>query len=141
MLQRSKRMSDIATRKSRRPRANLRLACPHPRRRVLWIADEIGSSTTTPADRGRDAGTAAPQFRNLNPWCRLPFIETTQPQYRSGSLAITLYLARSSATAIRRWKAKRGPGWTSWALPQVHRGVNIWSRVPSAATRAGPHHA
>jgi len=98
--------------------------------RVLWIADEIGLDYEhLPIEIG-DAGAGAPQFRKLNPNGRLPFIDD-DGFVLFESLAITLYLARKHSNGrlypatlegeARTWQ------WTSWALTEVDRGVNIWS--------------
>jgi glutathione S-transferase len=98
--------------------------------RVLWIADEIGLDYEhLPIEIG-EAGAAAPQFRSLNPNGRLPFIEDSGFVLFE-SLAITLYLAKKHSRGklypatleaeAQTWQ------WTSWALTEVDRGVNIWS--------------
>src|ERR1700704_2936430 len=107
--------------------------------RVLWIAHEIGLDYEhLPIEIG-DAGAAAPQFRKLNPNGRLPFLDD-DGFVLFESLAITLYLARKHSNGrlypatledeARTWQ------WTSWALTEVDRGVNIWSlhavRLPEA---------
>ena len=107
--------------------------------RVLWIAEELGLAYEhLPIEIG-DAGAGAPEFRNLNPNGRLPFID-------DGGfvlfelLAITLYLAKKHSAGILYPGTLEGEAktwqWTSWALNEVDRGVNIWSlhavRLPAA---------
>ena len=107
--------------------------------RVLWIADELGLDYEhLPIEIG-DAGAGAPEFRAINPNGRLPFIDD-DGFVLFESLAITLYLARKHSTgklypATLEGEAKTWQ-WTSWALTEVDRGVNIWSlhaiRLPEA---------
>jgi len=98
--------------------------------RALWMADELGLDYEhLPIEIG-DAGAAAPQFRKLNPNGRLPFIDD-DGFVLFESLAITLYLARKHSSgglypATLEDEAKTWQ-WTSWALTEVDRGVNIWS--------------
>jgi glutathione S-transferase len=105
--------------------------------RALWIANELGLDYEhLPIEIG-DAG--APEFRAINPNGRLPFIDD-DGFVLFESLAITLYLARKHSTgklypATLEGEAKTWQ-WTSWALTEVDRGVNIWSlhaiRLPEA---------
>ena len=105
--------------------------------RALWIANELGLDYEhLPIEIG-DAG--APEFRAINPNGRLPFIDDNGFVLFE-SLAITLYLARKHSTgklypATLEGEAKTWQ-WTSWALTEVDRGVNIWSlhaiRLPEA---------
>ena len=107
--------------------------------RALWIANELGLDYEhLPIEIG-DAGAGAPEFRAINPNGRLPFIDDNGFVLFE-SLAITLYLARKHSTgklypATLEGEAKTWQ-WTSWALTEVDRGVNIWSlhaiRLPEA---------
>jgi len=107
--------------------------------RVLWMAEELGLDYEHfPIEIG-DAGARAPEYLTLNPNGRLPFIED-DGFVLFESLAITLYLAKKYSNGnlypgtlegeARAWQ------WTSWALNEVDRGVNIWSlhalRLPEA---------
>jgi glutathione S-transferase len=98
--------------------------------RALWVANEVGLDYEhLPIEIG-DAGAGAPQFRSLNPNGRLPFIDD-DGFVLFESLAITLYIAKKHSGGrlypaaledeARTWQ------WTSWALTEVDRGVNIWS--------------
>jgi glutathione S-transferase len=98
--------------------------------RALWVANEVGLDYEhLPIEIG-DAGAGAPQFRKLNPNGRLPFIDDGGFVLFE-SLAITLYIAKKHSGGrlypaaledeARTWQ------WTSWALTEVDRGVNIWS--------------
>ncbi len=107
--------------------------------RVLWIAEELGLAYEhLPIEIG-DAGAGAPEFRNLNPNGRLPFIDDGGFVLFE-SLAITLYLAKKHSAGILYPGTLEGEAktwqWTSWALNEVDRGVNIWSlhavRLPAA---------
>ena len=112
--------------------------------RALWMAEELGLAYEhLPIEIG-EAGARAPEFRSLNPNGRLPFIEDAGFVLFE-SLAITLYLAKKHSTGklypgtlageAKTWQ------WTSWALNEVDRGVNIWSlhamRLPAAERDAG----
>ena len=107
--------------------------------RALWIAEEVGIDYEhLPIEIG-DAGAGAPEFRKLNPNGRLPFI-VDDGFVLFESLAITLYLAKKHSNgrlypAALKDEAKTWQ-WTSWALTEVDRGVNIWSlhavRLPEA---------
>ena len=107
--------------------------------RALWIAEEVGLDYEhLPIEIG-DAGAGAPEFRKLNPNGRLPFI-VDDGFVLFESLAITLYLAKKHSNgrlypAALEDEAKTWQ-WTSWALTEVDRGVNIWSlhavRLPEA---------
>jgi glutathione S-transferase len=112
--------------------------------RALWMAEELGLAYEhLPIEIG-EAGACAPEFRNLNPNGRLPFIDDAGFVLFE-SLAITLYLAKKHSTGklypgtlageAKTWQ------WTSWALNEVDRGVNIWSlhavRLPAAERDAG----
>ena len=107
--------------------------------RALWIAEEVGLDYEhLPIEIG-DAGASAPEFRKLNPNGRLPFI-VDDGFVLFESLAITLYLAKKHSNgrlypAALEDEAKTWQ-WTSWALTEVDRGVNIWSlhavRLPEA---------
>ena len=107
--------------------------------RALWIAIELGIEYEhLPIEIGA-AGARAPEFLSLNPNGRLPFIDD-DGLVLFESLAITLYLAKKHSSGklypatlegeARTWQ------WTSWALTEVDRGVNIWSlhavRLPAA---------
>ena len=112
--------------------------------RALWIAEEVGLDYEhLPIEIG-DAGASAPEFRKLNPNGRLPFI-VDDGFVLFESLAITLYLAKKHSNgrlypAALEDEAKTWQ-WTSWALTEVDRGVNIWSlhavRLPEAERDAG----
>ena len=107
--------------------------------RALWMAEELGLAYEhLPIEIG-DAGARAPEFLAINPNGRLPFID-------DGGfvlfelLAITLYLAKKHSTGKLYPGTLEGEAktwqWTSWALNEVDRGVNIWSlhavRLPAA---------
>jgi glutathione S-transferase len=98
--------------------------------RALWIALELGLDYKHfPIEIGA-AGARAPEFLKINPNGRLPFIDD-DGFVLFESLAITLYLAKKHSAGklypatledeARTWQ------WTSWALNEVDRGVNIWS--------------
>lgn len=107
--------------------------------RALWIAEEVGLDYEhLPIEIG-DAGAGSPEFRGINPNGRLPFI-ADDGFVLFESLAITLYLAKKHSygtlyPATLEDEAKTWQ-WTSWALTEVDRGVNIWSlhavRLPEA---------
>jgi glutathione S-transferase len=112
--------------------------------RALWMANELGLDYEhLPIEIG-EAGARAPRFRAINPNGRLPFIED-DGFVLFESLAITLYLAKKHSNGrlypgtledeAKTWQ------WTSWALTEVDRGVNIWSlhavRLPEAERDAG----
>ena len=107
--------------------------------RAIWMAEELGLAYEhLPIEIG-DAGARAPEFLRLNPNGRLPFID-------DGGfvlfelLAITLYLAKKYSNGKLYPGTPQGEAkawqWTSWALNEVDRGVNIWSlhavRLPPA---------
>ena len=107
--------------------------------RALWIAIELGLDYEhLPIEIGA-AGARSPEFLKINPNGRLPFIDD-DGFVLFESLAITLYLAKKHSAGklypaaleaeARTWQ------WTSWALNEVDRGVNIWSlhtvRLPAA---------
>ena len=107
--------------------------------RALWIAKELGLDYEhLPIEIG-DAGARSLEFSRLNPNGRLPFIDDNGFLLFE-SLAITLYLAKKHSLGdlypsaledeAKAWQ------WTSWALTEVDRGVNIWSlhavRLPEA---------
>ncbi len=107
--------------------------------RALWIAEELGLAYEhLPIEIG-DAGARAPEFLKINPNGRLPFIED-DGFVLFELLAITLYLAKKHSTGKLYPGTLQGEGktwqWTSWALNEVDRGVNIWSlhavRLPQA---------
>ena len=107
--------------------------------RALWMAEELGLAYEhLPIEIG-DAGARAPEFLKINPNGRLPFIED-DGFVLFKSLAITLYLAKKHSTGRLYPGTLQGEGkawqWTSWALNEVDRGVNIWSlhavRLPQA---------
>ena len=107
--------------------------------RALWIAEELGLAYEhLPIEIG-DAGARAPEFLKINPNGRLPFIED-DGFVLFESLAITLYLAKKHSTGKLYPGTLQGEAkawqWTSWALNEVDRGVNIWSlyavRLPQA---------
>ncbi len=107
--------------------------------RVLWVAEELGLAYEhLPIEIG-DAGARAPEFLSLNPNGRLPFIDDDR-FVMFESLAITLYLAKKYSNGRLYPGALEGEAkawqWTSWALNEVDRGVNIWSlhavRLPPA---------
>ena len=98
--------------------------------RALWIAMELELDYKHfPIEIGA-AGARAPEFLKINPNGRLPFIDD-DGFVLFESLAITLYLAKKHSAGklypatledeARTWQ------WTSWALNEVDRGVNIWS--------------
>jgi glutathione S-transferase len=112
--------------------------------RALWMAQELGLDYEhLPIEIG-DAGARTPEFLKLNPNGRLPVI-VDDDFVLFESLAITLYLAKKHSNGklypgtledeARAWQ------WTSWALTEVDRGVNIWSlhavRLPEAERDAG----
>ena len=107
--------------------------------RALWIAMELGLDYEHfPIEIGV-AGARAPEFLKINPNGRLPFIDD-DGFVLFESLAITLYLAKKHSPG-KLYPAKledeaRTWQWTSWALNEVDRGVNIWSlhavRLPAA---------
>jgi glutathione S-transferase len=107
--------------------------------RALWMAEELGLDYEhLPIEIG-DAGARKPEFLAINPNGRLPAIDD-HGFLLLESLAITLYLAKKHSSGklypatlegeARTWQ------WTSWALTEVDRGVNIWSlhavRLPAA---------
>ena len=107
--------------------------------RVLWMAMELGLDYEhLPIEIGAE-GARAPEFLKLNPNGRLPFIDDDGFVLYE-SLAITLYLAKEHSTGKLYPAALRDEArvwqWTSWALTEVDRGVNIWSlhavRLPEA---------
>jgi glutathione S-transferase len=107
--------------------------------RVLWIAKELGLGYEhLPIEIG-DAGARSPEFLTLNPNGRLPFIDDDGFALFE-SLAITLYLAKKHSNGKLYPGTLEGEAkawqWTSWALTEVDRGVNIWSlhavRLPEA---------
>lgn len=98
--------------------------------RALWIAEECGLDYEhLPIEIG-DGGARAPEFLQINPNGRLPFI-AEDGFVLFESLAITLYLAKKHANGklypgtlegeARAWQ------WSFWAIAEVDRGVNIWS--------------
>jgi glutathione S-transferase len=98
--------------------------------RALWIAKELGLDYEhLPIEIG-DAGARSPQFLSLNPNGRLPFIDDGGFVLFE-SLAITLYLAKKHSNGKLYPGSLEGEAkawqWTSWALSEVDRGVNIWS--------------
>jgi glutathione S-transferase len=107
--------------------------------RALWMAMELGIEYEhDPVEIG-DAGARTPEFLAINPNGRLPVI-VDDGFVLFESLAITMYLAKKHSPGklypatiegeARLWQ------WTSWALTEVDRGVNIWSlhavRLPEA---------
>ena len=111
--------------------------------RVLWVSEELGLAYEhLPIEIG-DAGARAPEFLAINPNGRLPVI-VDDGFVLFELLAITLYLAKKHSNGklypgtlegeARTWQ------WTSWALNEVDRGVNIWSlhavRLPPAEREA-----
>src|SRR5689334_13809569 len=107
--------------------------------RALWIAMELGLDYEHFPIEISEAGARSPEFLSLNPNGRLPCI-VDGDFVLFESLAITLYLAKKHSFGAlypaaledeaRTWQ------WTSWALTEVDRGVNIWSlhavRLPPA---------
>ena len=98
--------------------------------RALWIAKEVGIDYEhLPIEIG-DAGARSPEFLALNPNGRLPCI-VDDGFTLFESLAITLYLAKKHAPGrlypVKLEDEARTWQWTSWALTEVDRGVNIWS--------------
>ncbi|HEY4140306.1 MAG TPA: glutathione S-transferase N-terminal domain-containing protein, partial [Pseudolabrys sp.] len=98
--------------------------------RALWIAKECGIDYEhLPIEIG-DTGAKTPEFLAINPNGRLPVI-VDGDFVLFESLAITMYLAKKHSLGrlyptslegeARTWQ------WTSWALNEVDRGVNIWS--------------
>ncbi len=112
--------------------------------RALWIAKEVGLDYEhLPIEIG-DAGARSPEFLQLNPNGRLPFIVDGEFVLFE-SLAIALYLAKKHAygrlyPATLEDEAKAWQ-WSFWAIAEVDRGVNIWSlhavRLPEADRDAG----
>ena len=107
--------------------------------RALWMAEELGLAYEhLPIEIG-DAGARAPEFLAINPNGRLPFIDDGGFVLFE-SLAITLYLAKKHSPGKLYPGTLEGEAktwqWTSWALNEVDRGVNIWSlhavRLPPA---------
>jgi glutathione S-transferase len=107
--------------------------------RALWMAEELGLAYEhLPLEIG-DAGARAPEFLAINPNGRLPFIDDGGFVLFE-SLAITLYLAKKHSPGKLYPGTLEGEAktwqWTSWALNEVDRGVNIWSlhavRLPPA---------
>ena len=112
--------------------------------RAIWMAEELGLAYEhLPIEIG-DAGARAPEFLRLNPNGRLPFIDDGGFVLFE-SLAITLYLAKKYSNGKLYPGTPEGEAkawqWTSWALNEVDRGVNIWSlhavRLPAAERDAG----
>jgi glutathione S-transferase len=107
--------------------------------RALWIAEEVGVPYEhLPIEIG-DTGAKTPEFLAINPNGRLPVI-VDGDFVLFESLAITMYLAKKHSPgklypATLEGEAKTWQ-WTSWALNEVDRGVNIWSlhtvRLPEA---------
>ena len=107
--------------------------------RVLWMAMELGIDYDHDPIEIGDAGARAPEFLAINPNGRLPVV-VDDGLVLFESLAITMYLAKKHSPGklypatiegeARLWQ------WTSWALTEVDRGVNIWSlhavRLPEA---------
>jgi glutathione S-transferase len=98
--------------------------------RALWNAEELGLDYEhVPIEIG-DAGARSPEFLQLNPNGRLPFIDDGGFVLFE-SLAITLYLAKKHSHGViypaalqdeaRTWQ------WSLWAVTEMDRGVNIWS--------------
>jgi glutathione S-transferase len=107
--------------------------------RAIWMAEELGLAYEhLPIEIG-DAGARAPEFLRINPNGRLPFIDD-DGFVLFESLAITLYLAKKHSPGKLYPGTLEGEAkawqWTSWALNEVDRGVNIWSlhavRLPPA---------
>jgi glutathione S-transferase len=107
--------------------------------RALWMAEELGLAYEhLPIEIG-DTGARAPEFLAINPNGRLPFIDDGGCVLFE-SLAITLYLAKKHSPGKLYPGTLEGEAktwqWTSWALNEVDRGVNIWSlhavRLPPA---------
>ena len=98
--------------------------------RALWIAMELGIDYEHDPIEIGDAGARTPEFLAINPNGRLPVI-VDDSFVLFESLAITMYLAKKHSPGklypatiegeARLWQ------WTSWALTEVDRGVNIWS--------------
>jgi glutathione S-transferase len=112
--------------------------------RALWMAMELGLDYEhLPIEIGA-AGARAPEFLKINPNGRLPFIDE-DGFVLFESLAITLYLAKKHSLGklypARLEDEARTWQWTSWALSEVDRGVNIWSlhavRLPETDRDAG----
>jgi glutathione S-transferase len=107
--------------------------------RALWIAIELGIDYEHFPIEIDTAGARAPEFLAINPNGRLPFIDD-DGFVLFESLAITLYLAKKHSAGKLYPVALGGEAktwqWTSWALNEVDRGVNIWSlhavRLPAA---------
>jgi glutathione S-transferase len=107
--------------------------------RVLWVAEELELAYEhLPIEIG-DAGARTPEFLSLNPNGRLPVI-VDDGFVLFESLAITLYLAKKHSHGKLYPGTLEGEAatwqWTSWALNEVDRGMNIWSlhavRLPPA---------
>jgi len=107
--------------------------------RALWIAMELGLDYEHFPIEITEAGAKSPEFLKLNPNGRLPFIDD-DGFVLFESLANTLYLAKKHAHGTlypaRLEDEAKTWQWTSWALTEVDRGVNIWSlhavRLPAA---------
>jgi glutathione S-transferase len=98
--------------------------------RALWMAMELGIDYEhDPVEIG-DAGARTPEFLAINPNGRLPVI-VDDGFVLFESLAITMYLAKKHSPGKLYPAAIEGEArlwqWTSWALTEVDRGVNIWS--------------
>lgn len=107
--------------------------------RALWIAKEVGIDYEhLPIEIG-DTGAKTPEFLAINPNGRLPVI-VDGDFVLFESLAITLYLAKKHSPGRLYPGTLEGEAkawqWTTWALTEVDRGVNIWSlhavRLPEA---------
>lgn len=107
--------------------------------RALWIAKEVGVEFDHyPIEIG-DTGAKTPEFLAMNPNGRLPVI-VDGDFVLFESLAITMYLAKKHSLGKLYPSALQDEAktwqWTSWALTEVDRGVNIWSlhavRLPPA---------
>src|ERR1700719_462120 len=107
--------------------------------RALWMAMELGIDYEhLPIEIG-DAGARSPEFLAINPNGRLPVI-VDDGFVLFESLAITLYLAKKHSIGALYPATLEGEAkawqWSSWAIAEVDRGVNIWSlhavRLPPA---------
>jgi glutathione S-transferase len=107
--------------------------------RALWMAEELAVPYEhLPIEIG-EAGARSPEFCNLNPNGRLPFIVDGDFALFE-SMAITLYLAKKYSTGSLYPSLLRDEAlawqWSFWAISEVDRGVNIWSlhavRLPPA---------
>src|SRR5262245_60449096 len=97
--------------------------------RALWIANELGLDYQhIPIEIGA-AGARKPDYLAINPNGRLPAIDDDGFVLWE-SLAITLYLAKKHGRLYPTTLEDEAKAWqwSLWAVQEVDRGVNIWSR-------------